>query len=51
MGENHLIQYSMEISLLLRLKHSGLISDKEYVTFKKLIMKGYGVQSDLTATA
>ena len=51
MGEDHLMMYSVELSLLLQLKQTGAISADEFQKIKNQLMKWHNIQSDLLATA
>ena len=51
MATNDLMYYTAELSLLLQLKQTGAISEKEFQVIKKQLMKWHNIQSDLLATA
>ncbi|MHA7967799.1 SHOCT domain-containing protein [Paenibacillus sp. CAU 1782] len=44
-----LLRYSMQIAMLRQLLNLSLISEQEFNTVKNLIMREYGVCSDLTS--
>ncbi len=44
-----LLRYSIQIAMLKTLLLRGLISEKEFATVKKQLMKDYHIISDLTS--
>ena len=44
-----ILRYSMQLSMLKQLLNKKLITDSEYETIKKKLMRDYGVVSDITA--
>ena len=47
--DRDLIRYSMQIAMLKQLFARNMISQKEYETVKKRLMRDYKVVSDITA--
>lgn len=47
--DRNLIRYSMQIAMLKQLLVRNMISQKEYETVKKRLMRDYKVVSDITA--
>ncbi len=47
--DRSLIRYSMQIAMLKQLLARNMISEKEYETVKKCLMRDYKVVSDITA--
>ncbi|MBC1743078.1 conjugal transfer protein [Listeria welshimeri] len=47
--DKNLIRYSMQIAMLKQLLTRNMISQKEYETVKKRLMRNYKVVSDITA--
>lgn len=47
--DRNLIRYSMQIAMLKQLLAQNMISQKEYETVKKRLMRDYKVVSDITA--
>ncbi len=50
MKENKkLLRYSMQLSMLKQLLNLKLLSETEYEMIRKILMKDYGIVSDITA--
>lgn len=49
MKKDKLLQYSNELALLSQLKRNNEITEKEYYQIKDMLMKEYGILSDITA--